>query len=233
MNTGVDAVASDHGLLTTIAWRRGGKTTYALEGSVFIGGAVIQWLRDGLGIIRASADVEALAASVEDNGGVYLVPAFAGLGAPHWDQYARGIIAGLTRGSTAAHVARAALESIAYQVADLLDAMQADAREGAAARMAELRVDGGAAANDLLLQFQADLLRMPVERPAVLETTALGAATMAGRAVGFWNSDEALEATHRIDRRFEPRMPQEHVADLRGHWTRALERARAWETSPS
>jgi glycerol kinase len=225
-NTGRKAPASQHKLLTTIAWMRDGAADYALEGSVFIGGAVVQWLRDGLGIIRSSSDVEALARSVSDNGGVYLVPAFAGLGAPHWDQYARGAIVGLTRGATAAHIARAALESIAYQSADLLDAMQADA----GTQLAELRVDGGAVRNDLLMQFQADLIGAPVVRPTITETTALGAAYLAGLAVGFWKSQDDVARQWRIDRRFEPRMPQTQARELRERWTHAVARAKAWDT---
>jgi glycerol kinase len=224
-NTGTSAPASKNKLLTTVAWTTNGKTEYALEGSVFIGGAVVQWLRDGLGIIRSSGDVEALAASVPDNGNVYLVPAFAGLGAPHWDQYARGAIVGLTRGATAAHIARAALESIAFQSADLLDAMQADA----GVRLAELRVDGGAARNNLLMQFQADLIGAPVVRPQVTETTALGAAYLAGLAAGFWKSQAEIASQWRADRRFEPAMPASRVRDLRARWTQALERSKGWE----
>ena len=224
-NTGGEAVASRHQLLTTVAWQIGGRTEYALEGSVFVGGAVVQWLRDGLGLIRSSSEVETLAASVSDNGGVYFVPAFAGLGAPHWDQYARGAIVGLTRGSTAAHVARAALEAIAYQVADLLDAMRADA----GIELAELRVDGGAAANDLLMQFQADLLGVPVVRPAVTETTALGAAYLAGLAAGFWKSAEEISSQWQVERRFEPRLAPAQAAALRARWHDALERAKNWE----
>jgi glycerol kinase len=226
-NTGTTAPASRHGLLTTVAWTRDGVTEYALEGSVFIGGAVVQWLRDGLGIIRASGDVEELARSVPDNGDVYLVPAFAGLGAPHWDQHARGVIVGLTRGVTAGHIARAALESIAFQSADLLDAMQADARVA----VAELRVDGGAARNNLLMQFQADLLGAPVVRPRITETTALGAAYFAGLAVGFWKDLDAISHQWQVDRRFEPSMPESRVRELRGQWTAALARARAWKTT--
>ena len=187
-NTGERPVASANRLITTVAWKIGARTEYALEGSVFIGGAVVQWLRDGLGLIRQSSDVERLSATVPDNGGVYLVPAFAGLGAPHWDAYARGTIVGLTRGSNAGHIARAALESIAYQVGDLLDAVHRDA--GIA--LEELRVDGGAARNDMLMQFQADLLGVPVVRPAVTETTAIGAAYLAGLAVGFWGSPDEI-----------------------------------------
>jgi glycerol kinase len=224
-NTGAQAPLSRHKLLTTVAWKRGGVTEYALEGSVFIGGAVVQWLRDGLGIIRSSAEVEALASSVPDNGGVYLVPAFAGLGAPHWDAYARGAVLGLTRGSTAGHIARAALEAIAYQSADLLDAMQADA----GVPLAELRVDGGAARNDLLMQFQADLVGVAVVRPEVTETTALGAAYQAGLAVGFWKSIEEISGQWRVERRFEPRMPAAQSAALRGRWAEAMERAKDWE----
>jgi glycerol kinase len=223
-NTGERPVASANRLLTTVAWQVGARTEYALEGSVFIGGAVVQWLRDGLGIIRQSADVEALAASVPDNGGVYLVPAFAGLGAPHWDSYARGTIVGLTRGSTAGHLARAAVESIAYQVGDLLDAVHRDA--GIA--LAELRVDGGAARNDMLMQFQADLLGVPVVRPTVTETTAIGAAYLAGLAVGFWSSPEEIASQWRAERRFEPSMDASDADRLRGRWHDALGRAKGW-----
>ena len=197
---------------------------YALEGSVFIGGAVVQWLRDGLGIIRQANEVEALASSVPDNGGVYLVPAFTGLGAPHWDAYARGSMFGLTRGSTAAHIARASLEAIAYQSADLLRAMEADAN----IKLAELRVDGGAAANNLLMQFQADILGVPVVRPKVLETTALGAAYLAGLAVGYWRDAGEIERNRQIDRRFEPAMSRDQAQTLLAGWTKAVERAKAW-----
>ena len=186
---------------------------------------MVQWLRDGLGIIRSSSEVEALATSVADNGGVYLIPAFAGLGAPHWDPYARGIIVGITRGTTAAHIARAALESIAYQVADLLDAMHADA----GIRLAELRVDGGAARNDLMMQFQADLLGVPVVRPSVTETTAIGAAYLAGLAVGFWKTPQEVSAQWQVERRFEPQMPVSQASNLRERWKTALERAKRWE----
>jgi glycerol kinase len=224
-HTGERPVASRSRLLTTVAWKMGGRTEYALEGSVFSGGAVVQWLRDGLGLIRSADEVEALAGSVPDSGGVFLVPAFAGLGAPHWDPYARGALVGLTRGTTAAHVARAALEGIAFQVADLLDAMRADS--GADVR--ELRVDGGAARNSLLVQFQADLLGVPVLRPAVTETTALGAAYLAGLAVGVWKSPEEIAGQWRVERRFEPRMARSRVAALRERWSRAVERAKNWE----
>jgi len=212
-------------LLSTVAWQANGQTDYALEGSVFIGGAVVQWLRDGLGLIRSSGEVEALAASVPDCGGVYLVPAFAGLGAPHWDQYARGTITGLTRSTSAAHIARAALESIAFQVADVVDVMQQDAGGG----IKELRVDGGAAVNNLLLQFQADLLRVPVKRTKVTQTTALGAAYLAGLAVGYWKDQRDVEAHWAVERAFEPRMPEAEAAHRRGRWQEALQRSRDWE----
>jgi glycerol kinase len=197
---------------------------YALEGSVFTGGAVVQWLRDGLGIIDQANEVEALAASVPDNGGVYVVPAFTGLGAPHWDAYARGSMFGLTRGSTAAHIARASLEAIAYQSADLLRAMEDDAN----IKLAELRVDGGAAANNLLMQFQADILGVPVVRPKVLETTALGAAYLAGLAVGCWKDAGEIEKNRQIDRRFEPAMSRDQAQTLTANWNKAMERAKAW-----
>ena len=225
MNTGSKPIASKNNLLTTVAWRIGGRTEYALEGSIFIAGAVVQWLRDGLGIIKTSAEVEALAASVADSGGVYLVPAFAGLGAPHWDQYARGLLAGVTRGTTSAHLARAALEGIAYQVHDILDAMQADS----GIKLKELRVDGGACANNLLMQFQADLLGVPTVRPRVAETTALGAAYLAGLAVGYWKNPAEIAAQWQADRRFKPAMkPMQRKALLAG-WTKALTRAKRWE----
>jgi glycerol kinase len=225
MNVGRQAVVSKHQLLTTVAWRIGSKTDYALEGSVFVGGAVVQWLRDGLGVISHSGEVEALAASVPDSGDVYLVPAFAGLGAPHWDQYARGLVVGITRGTTKAHLARAALEGIAFQVADVLDVMKTDS--GIA--LDELRVDGGASANGLLMQFQADILGVPIARPKVIETTALGAAFLAGLAVGYWTSAAELSQAWQIDRRFEPRMSADEVAARRKRWTKALDRARDWE----
>jgi glycerol kinase len=223
-NTGIEPAVSENRLLSTVAWRLGARVEYALEGSVFIGGAVVQWLRDGLGLIAEAPEVEALAASVPDNGGVYLVPAFVGLGAPHWDPYARGTIVGITRGTTGGHLARAALEAMAYQVTDLLEAMQEDS----GIRLAELRVDGGAAANDLLLQFQADLLGVPVVRPAVTETTALGAAYLAGLAVGFWESMDEIAGHWRVDRLFEPRMPRSEAARLRGRWRDALARSGSW-----
>ncbi len=226
MNTGGKAVASTNNLVTTIAWQRDGRIDYALEGSVFIGGAVVQWLRDGLKIVRSAADIEALAASVPDNGGVYFVPAFAGLGAPHWDAYARGAIFGLTRGATSAHIARAALESIAFQSADVLAAMQRDA----GITLTELRVDGGATANNLLMQFQADILGVPVVRPRVLETTALGAGYLAGLAVGYWKDAADVAANWRVDRVFEPAMPASRVAELSAGWDKAVERAKHWAT---
>jgi len=225
LNTGTRAVASSNRLVTTVAWKIGEKTEYALEGSVFVGGAVVQWLRDGLGLIRNSSEIESLADSVPDNGGVYFVPAFVGLGAPHWDAYARGTIAGLTRGSKAGHIARAALESIAYQVADLIDAIEGDARTP----LAELRVDGGASSNNSLMQFQADILGIPVVRPAVTETTALGAAYLAGISSGFWGSVEEIAAMPRAARRFEPRMSRAQAERLRERWKEALSRAKAWE----
>ena len=224
LNTGPRAVASANNLLTTVAWTREGRTDYALEGSVFIGGAVVQWLRDGLGIIRSAAEVEPLASSVPDNGGVYLVPAFAGLGAPHWDAYARGAVFGLTRGSSGAHLARAAIESIALQSLDVLAAMQKDA----GISLSGLRVDGGAAANNLLMQFQADVLGVPVVRPKVLETTALGAAYLAGLAVGYWKDIAEVESNWQVDRTFEPMMPRAEVDRIREGWNKAVARSRAW-----
>jgi glycerol kinase len=224
MNTGTKRIASRNNLLTTVAWRIGDRTEYALEGSIFIAGAVVQWLRDGLGLFSASADVEGLAASVPDTGGVYLVPAFAGLGAPHWDQYARGTMVGLTRGTTKAHISRAALESIALQTVDVLKAMEADAK----IRLKELRVDGGASANDLLMQLQSDLLNVPVIRPRVTETTALGAAYLAGLACGFWKSQAEIAKQWQVDRRFTPSMTPGERRRIGGDWTRAVERSKEW-----
>ena len=224
-NIGEKPIKSENKLLTTVAWKIGDKTEYALEGSVFIGGAVIQWLRDSLEIIETSGDVEALANTVEDNGGVYFVPAFAGLGAPHWDQDARGMIIGLTRGTGGAHIARAAIESICYQTADLLEAMQADARID----LKELRVDGGATRNDSLLQFQADILQIPVVRSRITETTALGAAYLAGLAVGFWQSQAELRHHWQEDKRFEPQMSPAKAEKLKGKWKEAVRRAKNWE----
>ena len=223
--TGENAVTSNNRLVTTVAWKIGDITDYALEGSVFVGGAVVQWLRDGLGIIHNSSEVEALAMSVPDNGGVYFVPAFVGLGAPHWDSYARGTIFGLTRGSKAGHIARAALESIAYQVADLMDAVQADS----GTPHPELRVDGGASCNDALMQFQADILGVPVIRPAMTETTAIGAAFLAGLSTGFWKEQETISELPRDERRFEPRMPRSQVDAMRERWSEAVSRAKSWE----
>jgi glycerol kinase len=225
MNTGTKPTPSKNNLLTTVAWRIGNRTEYALEGSIFIAGAVVQWLRDGLGIINSSSEVEALAAQVTDPDGVYLVPAFAGLGAPHWDQYARGLVAGVTRGTTAAHIARAALEGIAFQVADVLRAMQADAK----IKLKELRVDGGASANNLLMQFQSSLLGVPVVRPKVTETTALGAAYLAGLAVGYWKDQKQIAAQWQVDRRFTPSMKAADRKRLETGWRKALDRARRWE----
>ena len=227
MHTGHKPVHSHNRLLTTVAWRIGNRLEYALEGSVFIAGAVVQWLRDGLGIIRSSAEVEALAATVSDNGGVYLVPAFTGLGSPHWDAYARGTIMGLTRGSTAAHIARAALESIAYQSSDLLNAMRADSKT----KLSELRVDGGATQNNLLMQFQADLLGVPVVRPRVFETTALGAAYLAGLAAGYWKNRKDIAEQWRAERRFEPKMSRDEAQQLQARWQKALSRAKGWARS--
>ena len=223
-NIGEAAIASKHRLLTTIAWRKENKLQYALEGSIFIAGSVVQWLRDGLGIIQKSEDVERLALTVPDNGEVYLVPAFTGLGAPHWDPHARGLLIGITRGTTAGHIARAALESIAYQAADLLQAIEADS----GMPMEELRVDGGAATNDTLMQFQADLLGIPVVRPAITETTALGAAYLAGLAVGFWKDSEELSRHRKVDKRFTPRQSNDETSRLRARWHAAVERSKAW-----
>jgi glycerol kinase len=225
MNTGTKRIASKNNLLTTVAWRIGDRTEYALEGSIFIAGAVVQWLRDGLEFFRSAAEVEALAASVSDTGGVYLVPAFAGLGAPHWDQYARGTIVGLTRGTTKAHLALAALEGIVLQVMDVLKAMEADA----GIKLKELRVDGGASANDLLMQLQADLLNVPVVRPKVAETTALGAAYLAGLAVGFWKNQADIARQWQVDKRFKPAMKTAARSKITKGWERALSRAKAWE----
>jgi glycerol kinase len=226
MFTGKQAVASRNRLLTTVAWRIGdGPMTYAVEGSVFIGGAAVQWLRDGLHLISAAPEVNTLASQVPDSGGVVVVPAFTGLGAPHWDATARGAILGITRGTTAAHLARATLESIAFQVADLLAAMEADTKT----RLRELRVDGGAAASDLLMQFQADLLGVRVARPANLETTALGAIFMAGLAVGVWPDLGALTGHLRLERTFTAAMPRRERGVRRARWQRAVERSMGWE----
>lgn len=224
-NTGTTPVRSKNNLLTTIAWQINGETIYALEGSIFMAGATIQWLRDGLGIIKSSSDVEALATSVPDTGGVFMVPAFTGLGAPHWDSYARGTIVGLTRGSTSAHIARAALEGIAFQVMDVLKAMEADTQID----IGELRVDGGAARNDFLMQFQSDVLNVPVIRPKILETTALGVAYLAGLAVGYWDSVEDIQNQSAWDKKFEPKMDKGKVQNLIKGWDKAVGRSRYWD----
>lgn len=224
MNIGKKPKPSKNQLLSTVSWRLPSETMYALEGSIFIAGAVVQWLRDGLKVIKNSSDVQKLASQVPDNGGVYLVPAFAGLGAPHWDPYARGTIVGLTRGSSSAHLARAALESIAYQTADVLDAMQEDSK----LKIRALRVDGGAAMNDLLMQFQADILGVPVVRPQTFEATALGAGYLAGLAVGFWKDVGQIEKQWKVERTFEPSMKSSEVKTLRAGWKKALERSLQW-----
>jgi glycerol kinase len=227
VNTGERPVLSAHGLLTTVAWRIGGRTTYAVEGAVFVAGAAVQWLRDGLGIIAEAPETQVLAESVPDTGGVYFVPAFVGLGAPYWDQHARGTIVGLTRGTTRAHLARAALEAIAFQSRDVLDAMAADAK----AAIARLPVDGGAVANDFLCQFQADVLDAVVERPAVIETTGLGAAYLAGLGAGLWRSLDAVAERRTIERTFRPAMTAAERAARYEDWKRAVERSRGWATS--
>lgn len=224
LNTGTKPVVSKHQLLTTLAWKIGDRTDFALEGSVFIGGAAVQWLRDGLGLIARSSEVEELSRRVTDNGGVFLVPAFTGLGAPHWDANARGAIFGITRGTKAGHVARATIESIAFQVTDLLAAMEADA----GLRLRELRVDGGATVNQDLLQFQSDLLRRPVVRPRTTETTALGAAYLAGLAVGYWKSRDEIAELWEADRTFSPSAPVGKMRGLHRDWQRAVERTKGW-----
>jgi len=226
MHTGNKPVFSRNNLVSTVAWQIGHQTEFALEGSIFIAGAVVQWLRDGLGLIRSSSQVERLASQVPDSGGTYLVPAFVGLGAPHWDPYARGTITGLTRGSTAAHLARAALESIAFQTADVLSAMQADA----GIRAKQLRADGGASVNNLLMQFQADILDLPVVRPQITETTALGAAYLAGLAVGFWKNRSAITKQWRADHIFHPNMKSSLRRQCLANWNKALERAKSWQS---
>ncbi len=226
-NTGEKAVMSEHNLLTTIAYQIDGAPHYALEGSIFVAGAVVQWLRDELQLIRESSEVEELARTVDDNGGAYFVPAFTGLGAPHWDPYARGTITGLTRGVNRGHLARAALESMAYQVADVIDAMEADS----GIETTELRADGGAAANNLLLQFQSDILDIPVVRPHTLETTALGAAYLAGLAAGVWSHQAEIRDQWTVDERFSPSMSSDRVAELRKGWAQALDRSKGWATT--
>lgn len=220
MNSGEKPITSSNNLLTTIAWKIGDKVTYALEGSIFVAGSVVQWLRDGLGIISSSSEVEALAASVPDNGGVYFVPALTGLGAPYWDQYAKGSLYGISRGTTAAHIARAALEGIAFQTMDIVNAMQKDA----GVELAELKVDGGASRNNLLMQFQADILGTSVIRPQVTETTALGAAYLAGLAVGYWESIDHIKSQWAVDRAFAPTAPSDEVAALKSGWANAIGR---------
>jgi glycerol kinase len=223
-NTGNEAIKSENNLLTTIGYGIGEDITYALEGSIFIAGAVVQWLRDGLGLIESSSDIEQLALTEKDNGGVYLVPAFAGLGAPHWDQRARGAMYGLTRGTTAGHIARAALEGIAFQVKDVLDSMNADS----GIDIQELRVDGGATVNDTLMQFQSDILQIPLVRPKILETTALGAAYLAGLAVGFWENTDETKTQWQIDKRFEPKMGQDEAEALLYKWNKAVQKSKGW-----
>ena len=228
LNTGHKPVASKNGLLTTVGWQLGGKVTYCLEGSVFIAGAVVQWLRDGLKVIAASPDVEALARAVPDSDGVYLVPAFVGLGAPYWDPYARGTIIGLTRNTTVSHIARAALDSMAFQTRDVLEAMQLDA----GLKLHHLKVDGGASANNLLLQFQADVLGVAVRRPVVAETTALGAAYLAGLAVGYWKDTDDVGNNWALDREFTPAMDSAKANALYTRWQKAIARSRDWEEHP-
>jgi glycerol kinase len=229
MNIGERPQVSKSGLLTTIAWGVNGKVTYALEGSIFVTGAAVQWLRDELGFFATAAESEALASSVESSGGVYVVPAFVGLGAPYWDAYARGTIVGLTRGSGRAEITRATLESVAYQTRDVLDAMQTDS----GVEFKELRVDGGMVANDFLMQFQSDILGKPVDRPKVAETTALGAAYLAGLAVGFWKDEQDVAQNWQLDRRFEPHMNEQERQKLYRGWGRAVERSRSWEEAES
>jgi glycerol kinase len=226
MNTGNVARVSENKLLTTIAWQIGGKTTYALEGSIFMAGAVIQWLRDGLGIVKSAADVEKLARTVTDNGGLYFVPSFTGMGAPYWDQYARGLMIGLSRGTTSAHIARAALEGIAFQNMDVLKLMEKDAQ----INIRELRVDGGASASDLLMQFQADLLGLPVVRPQITESTAMGAAYLAGLSTGFWENVEEIKAHWKPEKEFTPNMSPIRAIEMKLRWAEAVKRARNWET---
>lgn len=226
-NTGTDIAMSKKQLLTSVAWRIEGRDEFMLEGSVFAAGAAVQWLRDELGIIRKTAEIEPLAASVSDSNGVCSVPAFTGLGAPHWDQFARGAIVGLTRGTNRSHLARAALEGIAFQVAEVVDAMETDAGK----RIRELRVDGGASASNLLMQIQSDILGKPVTRSQIAETTALGAAYLAGLGVGFWNSKTEIAKQWKRDRSFKPNMKSATRKAPRAQWSRAVERARDWETN--
>ena len=223
LNTGADRVMSKTGMLTTVAWRRGGELTYALEGAIFVTGAALQWLRDGLGIIKSAAEAGPLAESIPDTGGVYLVPAFVGLGAPYWDPYARGTIVGLTRGSGRAHVVRAAVEAMAFQTRDVVEAMERDSGQ----KLRELRVDGGAAVMDVLCQLQSDLLGLPVRRPKLTETTALGAAYLAGLGAGLWR-DSDLSGLWKLDREFTPNMSRDQADSLQDGWRRAVERSRGW-----
>ena len=227
MNTGKTPVLSKNKLLTTIAYSVKGETFYALEGSVFIAGAVVQWLRDGLKIIKSSSEVEALARTVSDSDGVYFVPAFTGLGAPHWDPYARGIMVGMTRGTTRAHIARASLDAIAYQVTDVLKAMESDAN----IKIAEVRVDGGAVKNNLLMQFQANLIQAPVIRPKITELTALGAAYLAGLCIGFWKDEQEIGAYWKEDKTFNPEMKKEETLKLKSGWNKAIACAKLWESN--
>jgi glycerol kinase len=224
MNTGKEAVSSKNNLLTTVAWKINGEVNYALEGSVFVGGAAIQWLRDGLKLIHSSDEVNDLAASVEDNGGVYFVPALTGLGAPHWDQYARGTIVGITRGTTDGHIARATLEGIAFQVYDIVKSMEADSGRASL----ELRVDGGASASNLLMQIQSDLFGFKITRPRTLETTALGAAYLAGLAVGYWKNIDEIQEQWIVDKDFHPQLEREKVDSMVHSWNKAVSRAQSW-----
>ncbi len=225
MNTGDKIIESNNALLSTVAWQIDGKVTYALEGSVFVGGAVVQWLRDNMSFIEVAKEIEDLASSVEDNGGVYLVPAFAGLGAPHWDQYSRGMVIGITRGTGMGHIARAALESIAFQVNDLVQAMQADYGKE---KLVGMRVDGMPTTNNILMQFQADLLRSPLHKPEIFEVTALGAAYLAGLAVGYWDSIEDIQKNFNVKHTFSPEMEIEKVEDMLYYWHKALGRSSNW-----
>jgi len=224
MNTGTKPFNSQNNLLTTIAWQINGETNYALEGSVFMGGAIVQWLRDGLGIIKSSSEIEALAASAKDNGGLYFVPSFTGMGAPYWDQYARGMMIGLSRGTDRSHIARAALEGIAFQTMDVLKVMELDTN----LKIKQLRVDGGACANNLMMQFQADILNSAVIRPKIIETTAMGAAYLAGLATGFWENMNVLKQQWQPDRQFNPSMDSDRVNKMKGEWADAVARARSW-----
>jgi glycerol kinase len=223
-NTGNQPFISKNNLITTIGWQIKGQTTYALEGSIFIGGAVVQWLRDGLGIINSSAEVEALASQVDDSGDVFFVPTFTGMGAPYWDQYARGLMVGISRGTTRAHIARAALEGIAFQTMDVLHAMEIDTGMS----ISEIRVDGGASANNLLMQFQSDILGIPVIRPSVTETTALGAAYLAGLSTGFWKDIDEISMQWKVQQKFNPNLSNDKINELKAKWVKAVDRAKNW-----